>query len=71
MRRENQPMVVRTLSSGSNTPPAAAPVANLGNAPSAAAAPPNIGNDEHGGAPGDPETKARYPIGDDPDETER
>ena len=46
-------------------PPAAAPVANLGNAPSAAAAPPNIGHRDHGGAPGDPETQAEYPIGDD------
>jgi hypothetical protein len=48
-----------------NEPPAAAPVAAPGNAPSAAAAPPNIGHDEHGGAPGDPETQANYPIGDD------
>lgn len=46
-------------------PPAAAPVANLGNAPSAAAAPPNIGHADHGGAPGDPESQAQYPIGDD------
>lgn len=43
-------------------PPAPAPVANLGNAPSAAAAPPNIGHEEHGGAPGDPNTEARNPL---------
>ena len=46
-------------------PPAAAPVATAGNSPSSAAAPPNIGDRAQGGAPGDPETEARYPIGDD------
>src|SRR5438045_2551380 len=43
-------------------PPAASPVANMGNSPSAAMAPPNIGDRDHGGAPGDPETEARYPL---------
>ena len=43
-------------------PPAAAPVANMGNAPSAAMAPPNIGHEDHGGAPGDPQTQARSPF---------
>ena len=43
-------------------PPAAAPVANMGNAPSAAMAPPNIGHEDHGGAPGDPQTQARDPF---------
>lgn len=47
-----------------NEPPAAAPVANIGSSPSGAAAPPNIGHDEHGGAPGDPETQAEYPLDD-------
>ncbi len=53
-----------SLNSGivSNEPPAAAPVANLGNAPSAAMAAPNIGHNDHGGAPGDPETEARDPY---------
>jgi len=46
-------------------PPSAAPVATLGTSPSGAMAPPNIGHWDHGGAPGDPETEARYPIGDD------
>lgn len=46
-------------------PPSAAPVANAGNAPSAAAAPPNIGHEEHGGAPGDPNTQARNPVDED------
>lgn len=45
-------------------PPAAAPVGNIGSSPSSAMAPPNIGHEDHGGAPGDPETQARYPIGD-------
>ncbi len=43
-------------------PPSAAPVANIGTAPSAAAAPPNIGHQDHGGAPGDPETQAENPL---------
>jgi hypothetical protein len=49
-------------------PPAAAPVANMGNAPSAAAAPPNIGHVDHGGAPGDPQTQAGYPLDSDDEE---
>ena len=44
--------------------PAAAPVANLGNVPSAVASAPNIGHTDNGGAPGDPQTQGRYPIGD-------
>lgn len=48
-----------------NEPPAAAPVSIAGSSsPSSAAAPPNIGNQEHGGAPGDPETEAGYPLDD-------
>lgn len=47
-------------------PPAAAPVASVGSSPSSSAAPPNIGDEDHGGAAGDPETEARYPIGDTP-----
>lgn len=45
-------------------PPIPAPVANLGTAPSASAAPPNQGHEDHGGAPGDPKTEARYPLDD-------
>lgn len=47
-------------------PPAAAPVANVGTsqATQAASAPPNIGDNDQRTAPGDPETQARYPIGD-------
>jgi hypothetical protein len=52
-----------------NERPAAAPVANAGNAPSAAMAPPNIGHEEHGGAPGDPNTQARDPLTDPTEET--
>ncbi|MBF6614281.1 MAG: hypothetical protein IVW55_14235 [Chloroflexi bacterium] len=48
-------------------PPSAAPVA-AGTTPSSVMAPPNIGQEEHGGAPGDPETQARYPIGTDEQE---
>lgn len=48
-----------------NQPPAAAPVASVGSSPSSSAAPPNIGDKARGGAPGDPETQARYPLGDD------
>ena len=49
----------------SNEPPAAAPVAQVGVTPSGTAAPPNIGDNASGGASGDPETEAGYPIGDD------
>lgn len=49
-------------------PPSAAPVANVGSSASGMAAPPNIGHAEHGGAPGDPETQARYPLDDAEDE---
>lgn len=44
--------------------PAAGPVASTGTSTSAIAATPNIGDNASGGAPGDPETDARYPIGD-------
>ena len=44
--------------------PAAGPVASTGTSTSAIAATPNLGDDASGGAPGDPETEARYPIGD-------
>ena len=51
-------------------PPSAAPVASVGTTPSSSAAPPNIGHANHGGAPGDPQTEAGYPIGrDEPDKT--
>jgi hypothetical protein len=46
-------------------PPSAAPVGTLGTSPSGAMAPPNIGHRDHGGAPGDPETEAEYPMDDD------
>ncbi len=42
--------------------PDAAPVATTGTSPSAIAAPPNIGHEDHGGAPGDPQTQARDPL---------
>ena len=42
--------------------PEAAPVASPGTSPSAIAAPPNIGHEDHGGAPGDPQTQARNPV---------
>jgi hypothetical protein len=45
-----------------NEPPSPAPVANVGSSPSSVAAPPNIGHEEHGGAPGDPNTQARDPM---------
>jgi hypothetical protein len=48
-----------------NEPPEPAPVANVGPSSGAPAAPPNIGREDHGGAPGDPQTEARYPIGED------
>ncbi len=44
-------------------PPSPAPIASIGSSPSGEMAPPNIGHQDHGGAPGDPETEARYPIG--------
>ncbi len=44
-------------------PPDPAPVANVGSSPSSMAAPPNIGHEDHGGAPGDPQTEARDPMG--------
>lgn len=47
-----------------NEAPAAAPVANIGNSATGSAAPPNIGHEEHGGASGDPETQAGYPLDD-------
>jgi hypothetical protein len=50
-------------------PPAAAPVANVGPSSNAPSAPPNLGRDDGVGAPGDPDSVARYPIGDtEPDE---
>jgi hypothetical protein len=52
-------------------PPEPAPVANLGTAPSAAAAPPNIGHADHGGAPGDPNTQAGFPLDDEDDPSDR
>ena len=53
-------------------PPSPAPVANIGTAPTAAAAAPNIGHVDHGGAPGDPQTQAEYPMdsGDESDNRE-
>ena len=48
-----------------NEPPEPAPVANVGTSSQAEAAPPNIGHEEHRGAPGDPQSEARYPIGED------
>ncbi len=51
-----------------NERPAGGPVAPIGSNPTGSAAVPNVaGHDEHRGAPGDPETQARYPIGDDTD----
>lgn len=51
-----------------NERPAGGPVAPIGSNPTGSAAVPNVdGHDEHRGAPGDPETQARYPIGDDKD----
>jgi len=47
-----------------NNPPSPAPAATSGTSPSSVAAPPNIGHEDHGGAPGDPETEARYPMDD-------
>lgn len=44
--------------------PSPAPVATTGTSPSSVAAPPNIGHRDHGGAPGDPETEAAYPMDD-------
>ena len=49
-------------------PPDAAPIANVGTSSQAEAAPPNIGHEAHGGAPGDPQSEARYPIGEDEQE---
>ncbi len=45
-----------------NEPASAAPVASVGSSPSGSSAPPNIGHEDHGGAPGDPETQARDPL---------
>lgn len=45
-------------------PPAAAPVASVGPSSQAPAAPPNLGPEDGVGAPGDPDSVARYPIGD-------
>lgn len=50
-------------------PPDSAPVASVGPSSNAPAAPPNLGPDDGIGASGDPDSVARYPIGD-PD-TER
>jgi hypothetical protein len=44
--------------------PSAAPVASVGTTQVVGAAPPNLGNTASGGAPGDPETRARNPMGD-------
>lgn len=49
----------------SNEPPAAGPVATIASNPTGSAAVPNIGDNADQGAPGDPETQADYPIGDD------
>jgi hypothetical protein len=48
--------------------PGPAPVANVGTSSTAEAAPPNIGREDHGGASGDPQSEARYPIGEDEQE---
>ena len=45
-------------------PPTAGVIASAGSSPSSSAAVPNIGDADHGGAAGDPETEARYPIND-------
>jgi hypothetical protein len=47
-----------------NEQPSGGPVVTIASNPTGSAAVPNIGHDEHGGAPGDPETQAEYPIGD-------
>ncbi len=51
-------------SSGLVEPPDPAPVATTGTSPSSIAAPPNIGPDSGRGAPGDPGTRAGYPMDD-------
>ncbi len=48
-----------------NEIPAAGPVATIASNPTGSAAVPNIGDNNDQGAPGDPETQADYPIGDD------
>jgi hypothetical protein len=48
-----------------SAPPDPAPVAVIGTSPSSMAAPPNIGHDARRTGPGDPQTQADYPIGDD------
>ncbi len=53
----------RDVAINDTEPPAAAPVAQVGVTPSGMAAPPNIGDEARDTAPGDPETEARYPIG--------
>lgn len=50
------------LNPGLQDRPEPAPVASVGSSPSSVAAPPNIGNEDHGGAPGDPNTEARNPL---------
>jgi hypothetical protein len=54
-----------------SAPPDPAPVAVIGTSPSSMAAPPNIGHDERRTGPGDPQTQADYPIGDDDDAEKR
>jgi len=46
-------------------PPNPAPVANVGTTPTGEAAPPNIAHEPTRVAPGDPQTDAGYPIGND------
>lgn len=48
-----------------NEIPAAGPVATIASNPTGSAAVPNIGDNADQGAPGDPETQADYPIGND------
>jgi hypothetical protein len=52
-----------TVDSSDFRPPSPAPIASVGSSPSGEMAPPNLGHEDRGGAPGDPETEARYPIG--------
>jgi hypothetical protein len=49
---------------GLHEPPEPAPVAVIGTSPSSVAAPPNIAPDSGKGAPGDPGTRAGYPMDD-------
>jgi hypothetical protein len=60
---EQDPETTNAVRALREEPPGPAPVANLGSSPSGEMAPPNIGHEDHGGAPGDPETQARDPFG--------